>query len=85
MKPQGCKLLVLALCVNTAGFIRYSAVLEGNVSDPQTLPDMMEELAKKNPTTGTDSDKALVVIDAGISSEDNLAPIKEKGFHYLCV
>ena len=51
----------------------------------RTLPDMIEELAKKNPTTGTDSDKALVVIDAGISSEDNLALIKEKGFHYLCV
>ena len=84
-KRYDCKLLVLALCVNTAGFIRYSAVLEGNASDPQTLPDMIEELAKKNPTTGTDNDKALVVIDAGISSEDNLALIKQKGFHYLCV
>ena len=78
-KRYDCKLLVLALCVNTAGFIRYSAVLEGNASDPQTLPAMIEELAKMNPTAGTDSDKALVVIDAGISSEDNLALIKEKG------
>ena len=80
-----CKLLVLALCVNTAGFIRYSAILEGNASDPQTLPDMIEQLARKNPTTGADHDKALVVIDAGISSEENLALIKSKGFHYLCV
>ena len=84
-KRYDCKLLVLALCVNTAGFIRYSAILEGNTADPQSLPDMIESLAKKNPTCGEDSDKALVVIDAGISSEENLALIKQKGFHYLCV
>jgi len=84
-KRNDCKLLVLALCVNRAGFIRYSAILEGNTADPKSLPDMIDELAKKNPTCGDADDKALVVIDAGISSEENLALIKEKGFHYLCV
>ena len=48
-KRYDCKLLVLALCVNTAGFIRYSAILEGNAADPKSLPDMIEELAKRIP------------------------------------
>lgn len=29
-KRSDCKLLVLALCINTDGFIRYSSILEGN-------------------------------------------------------
>ena len=29
--------------------------------------------------------KQTVVIDAGIASEDNLAMIREKGYHYVCV
>ena len=29
-KRSDCKLLVLALCINKEGFIRYSSILEGN-------------------------------------------------------
>ncbi|HPT53172.1 MAG TPA: hypothetical protein PK740_07810 [Bacteroidales bacterium] len=32
-KRNDCKLLVLALCINKEGFIRYSDILEGNMSD----------------------------------------------------
>lgn len=39
-KRSDCKLLVLALAINTEGFIRYSSILEGNTADPQSLPDM---------------------------------------------
>ena len=41
-KRSDCKLLVLALAINTDGFIRYSAVLEGNTADPKSLPDMVD-------------------------------------------
>jgi hypothetical protein len=34
-KRSDCKLLVLALCINSEGFIRYSSILEGNTADPQ--------------------------------------------------
>ena len=30
-------------------------------------------------------EKTLVVMDAGIATEDNLLTIKEKGYNYLCV
>lgn len=81
-KRSDCKLLVLALCINREGFIRYSSILEGNASDPKSLPDMIDKLAEKSPAT---NEKTLVVIDAGISTEDNLQRIKEKGYNYLCV
>ena len=38
-KRSDCKLLVLALCINAEGFIRYSSILAGNTSDPDSLPD----------------------------------------------
>ena len=84
-KRSDCKLLVLALCVNTEGFIRYSSVLEGNTADPKSLPDMVDKLIATNPAGGTDDQKVLVVIDAGIASQDNLDLIKAKGYNYLCV
>lgn len=81
-KRYDAKLLVLALCINTEGFIRYSRILEGNTADPKSLPDMIDNLAS---TTHTRTDKTLVVIDAGIATEENLQRIKEKGYNYLCV
>lgn len=84
-KRNDCKLLVLALCINTDGFIRYSSILEGNTADPASLPDMIEKLVAKNPVVSNNNEKVLVVIDAGIASEENLKFIKEKGYNYLCV
>lgn len=46
-KRSDCKLLVLALCVNTAGFPHYSEILEGNTSDPKSLPEMVKRLSEK--------------------------------------
>ena len=81
-KRSDCRLLVLALCINKEGFIRYSSILEGNMSDPMTLPDMIETLAAK---TGATIKNTLVIMDAGISTEDNLKKIKKMKFNYLCV
>lgn len=81
-KRSDCRLLVLALCVNADGFIRYSSILEGNTSDPKSLPDMVDNLAVKSPVK---NDKTLIVIDAGIATEENLKLIKNKGYNYLCV
>ena len=80
-----CKLLVLALCINTDGFIRYSSVLEGNMSDSKALPDMIENVISKSPAGNDPKEKALVVIDAGIVTEDNLNLLRERGYNYLCV
>ena len=81
-KRSDCKLVVLALVINQFGFIKYSAILQGNVSDPATLDAMLKDLRSK---TSASAKTALVVIDAGIATEENLAKIRSEGFHYLCV
>ena len=81
-KRSDAKLVVLALVVNPEGFIKYSAILEGNMSDPATLEAMIEKLRIK---TSSSANKALIVMDAGIATEDNLKMVKDKGYDYLCV
>lgn len=84
-KRSDCRLLVLALAINTEGFIRYSSILEGNTADPDSLPDMVDKIIAKNPVSRNQEEKILVVIDAGIATEKNLALLREKGYNYLCV
>lgn len=85
-KRSDCKLLVLALCINAEGFIRYSSILAGNTADPDSLPNMIDTLSSKTRVpSGNGIQKTLVVIDAGIATEDNLEKIKSKGYNYLCV
>lgn len=79
-KRSDAKLVVLALVVNIEGFIKYSSVLEGNIADCNTLSAMIEKL--RGHTCGG---PAVVVLDAGIATEENLKLIEEKGYKYLCV
>lgn len=81
-KRSDAKLVVLALVINPEGFIKYSAILEGNMSDPKSLEGMINKLRVK---TSSSAKKALVVIDAGIATEDNLKMIRDKGYDYMCV
>jgi hypothetical protein len=52
------------------------------MSDPATLEYFIRDLRIK---TSTAAQKALVVIDAGIATEENLAKILSAGYDYLCV
>lgn len=84
-KRSDCKLTVLALCINAEGFIRHSELLAGNIADPSSLPAMVETLLKRAPGCGRRPQDTLVVMDAGIATEDNLSLLKQSGFNYLCV
>jgi len=79
-KRKDAKLVVLAMVVNVEGFIKYTAIHEGNIADCNTLSAMIDKLS-----THTCAHKATVVLDAGIATEENLTLIQEKGYNYLCV
>lgn len=79
-KRSDAKLVVLAMVVNMEGFIKYSSILEGNIADCDTLSAMIEKLASH-----TCRGPAVVVLDAGIATEENLKLIESKGYKYLCV
>jgi len=79
-KRSDAKLVVLALVINVEGFIKYSSVLEGNIADCKTLSLMIDKLAAHSTIK-----KAVVVLDAGIATEENLKLIEQKGYQYVCV
>lgn len=79
-KRSDAKLVVLAMVVNVFGFIKYSAIHEGNFSDCTDISQVLESLHQHS-----GSRPSLVVLDAGIATHKNLDIIRRKGFHYLCV
>ena len=81
-KRTDAKLVVLAVVVNVEGFIKYSSVYQGNMADCNTLSTTIDTLRL---ATSSSSPKAVIVMDAGIATEENLKMVKTKGFDYLCV
>jgi transposase len=79
-KRNDALLIVLALVVNIYGFIKYSAIHEGNMADRKNLSLMIDKLRSR-----TNAPNPVVVMDAGIATEENLKMIRGKGYHYLCV
>jgi transposase len=80
-KRYDCRQAVLAAVVNEHGFLKYSKVYEGNMADPVTLSDMIAQLRD----SGSCTPEQVVVIDAGIATEENLSMLREKKLKYVCV
>jgi hypothetical protein len=81
-KRSDAKLIVLAMVVNPEGFPKYTQILEGNTADSASLPNMIDKLRLK---TANLTAKALVVLDAGIATDENLKLIQAKGYDFVCV
>jgi transposase len=76
-KRSDCPLLTLGLVLDGSGFVRRSEVFDGNVVEGTTLAGMLQRLrAPKG---------ALVVMDRGIATEENLLWLREQGYRYLVV
>lgn len=96
-KRSDAKIVTLAVVLNSDGFVKNSQIFKGNVSEPSTLKEMIESLdiAKKDKELDTqaqtlleqkDKDTAsLVVMDAGIASQENIDYLIESGYEYLVV
>lgn len=80
-KRSDCKIVVLALVINPSGFTKYSDIFEGNIQDSGTLEKIVTKLR-----SGTSNTKrAVVVMDAGIATEENLEMLRKNEFDYVCV
>ena len=62
-------------------FVRRSEVFAGNASEPKTLAQMVTGLAQ----TQRSIEPTVVVLDAGIASQENLDWLVAEGYHYLVV
>jgi len=86
-------LVALGLVIDESGFPKQSRLLQGNVSEPATLLDMIGQLQgvsviRVGDRKGTEPHPKkgiTVVIDAGIATEANLAMLKFEGYDYMCV
>ena len=76
-KRSNCPLVSMALTLDASGFPRGVEILPGNVSEPGTLQSALDKL--------DDTETPTVIMDAGISTEDNRALLKEKGLSWICV
>ncbi len=76
-KRTDCPLVTLGMVLDSSGFVRRSKMFPGNVAEGSTLQDMLK---------GLDAPKgAVVIMDAGIATEANLAWLREQGYRYLAV
>jgi hypothetical protein len=70
-------LVTLGLVLDERGFPKQSHIFEGNVGEPKTLKAILKKL-------GNSSSKTFIM-DAGISSEENLRLLKSLGHDYIVV
>lgn len=76
-KRSDCPLVTLGLVLDGNGFVRRSEVFAGNVVEGRTLETML---------TGLQAPAgALVVMDRGIATEENLVWLRKEGYRYLVV
>lgn len=80
-KRYDCRLISLALAIDSNGFIRHNQIYPGNISETSTLDSMLDNVK----TVFNDGDNPVIVMDAGISSEENLTKIKKLDYDYVCV
>jgi transposase len=74
-----CKQVLVGLAVNRDGFPLAHEVMAGNRHDSTTLDEMLAALDRR---VGLRSGQT-VVVDRGMSGEENLGKIRGRGLHYL--
>jgi transposase len=72
-----CPLLTLGLVLDASGFVKRSQMFAGNAVEARTLDAILKGLQAPA--------GALVVMDRGIATEQNLAWLKAQGYRYLVV
>jgi transposase len=75
-KRTDCPLVTLALVLDGSGFPKKTHIFKGNISEATTLESMLNALNSK---------EAIVVMDAGIATEDNIEWLNDNNYKYLVI
>lgn len=84
-KRSDCRLVVLAAVVNAGGMVVRTRIFEGNRSDSSTLKKIMDSLVRAQLRLGKSKEDITVVIDAGISTRENLDYLRDNQYKYITV
>jgi transposase len=77
-KRNDCPLVTMGLVVNEHGFLNRTAILPGNASEPKTLQEMIKSLDAHQSLI-----KPIIILDAGISTEENLQWLRKENYTYV--
>lgn len=83
-KRNDRRLIGLALSIDSLGFVRHCQFYRGNVSEPETFSDLIGTVSEQ---LSADGEKPLIIMDAGISTEENLEILRSDKYNYdyVCV
>ena len=84
-KRSDAPLVTLAIMLDSSGFVRKSEIFDGNIGEPTTFALMLDKLAIPKKEISLLSKKSLVVMDAGIASEENIAYLINNNYEYIVV
>ena len=74
-KRSDCALVTLALVLDASGFPKKSHIFKGNISEAGTLEKMVSMSTKD----------AIIVMDAGIATQENIDWLSENNYKYIVV
>jgi len=84
-KRYDCPLVTLSLVVGDDGLPICSQIYKGNQSEPETMERMMRRLYQRLYGSQIPMFKPTVAMDRGIATEDNVAWLRENGYHYVVI
>lgn len=84
-KRSDAPLITLAVILDSSGFVRKSKIFEGNVSEPSTFKTMIADIKPDKKADLLDNNASLVVMDAGIATQENIDWLVGNGYEYIVV
>ena len=84
-KRHDCVQVVVGVCFDEHGFVLFHKTFSGNMSDSKSLLEMvlaMHSCSEESNFFSSQTDP-MVIIDAGIATQDNVELLREEGFSYL--
>ena len=85
-KRSDAPIITLAVMLDSSGFVKKSDIFDGNISEPKTFKEMLDKLqVKKEKKNLLNSHSSLVIMDAGIASQENIDYLIANQYEYLVV
>ena len=84
-KRNDCVQVVVGVCFDEHGFVLFHKTFAGNMSDSKSLLEMVSAMQSccKDSDLLSSQTKPVVILDAGIATQDNVKLLRAKGFSYL--
>ena len=84
-RRNDCPLVTLGLSLDESGFPLRSEVLPGNISEPGTLAAALQKLRVPRLRGQAKAPLPTVIMDAGLSTEENIAWLRAHGYDWITV